>query len=225
MLRTPQQTRRFAPRAARTVAALRVSLIALGGQPGRRTKCAVRQGRTVSLAEGGQTQDDSQDRSGILVGPPLTLLRRVQASDQNAVASCMFVRSVGKRPALPALTYAHATQLRPCSLVQSSANTPESLSHAGAFAIHIFKAAKVAPASGLVPPLTTPASGSGGQPRRWRRRHFSLVSWPWPTPPAFDLRTLQLAPVSCSPLRPPPTHQKHCLALARSPGNGPDPRK
>ena len=95
MLRTSQQTRRFAPRAARTVVALRFSLIALGGQPGQRTKCAVRQGRTVSLAEGGQTQDDSQDRSGILVGPPLTFLRQVQAADQNAVASCMFVRSVG----------------------------------------------------------------------------------------------------------------------------------
>ena len=175
MLRTPQQTRRFAPRAARTVAALRVSLIALGGQPGRRTKCAVRQGRTVSLAEGGQTQDDSQDRSGILVGPPLTLLRRVQASDQNAVASCMFVRSVGKRPALPALTYAHATQLRPCSLVQSSANTPESLSHAGAFAIHAFKATKLRqPLPG--PASDPPASGSGGPANRWRWLHVCLVS-------------------------------------------------
>ena len=69
------------------------------------------------------------------------------------------------------------------------------------------------------------ASGSVGQSRRWRRRHFSPVNWPWPTPPAFNLRTLNQAPVSCSPLRPSPTHQKHCLALARSPGISPDPRK
>ena len=61
--------------------------------------------------------------------------------------------------------------------------------------------------------LTSPALADG--------RHFSLVSWPWPTPPAFNLRILKFAPVSCSPLRPSPTHQKHCLTLARSPSNGP----
>ena len=146
------------------------------------------------------------------------------------------VRSVGNRPAQPTLTYAPVTRLRPCCLFRSAANSPESLSHAGAFARHRRddKAARdashgqdsaIAASIGLVQAAPTQAPVRLTSPALADARHFSLVSWPWPTPPAFDLRTLQLAPVSCSPLRPPPTHQKHCLALARSPGIGPDPRR
>ena len=144
----------------------------------------------------------------------------------------ILVRSVGNRPAQPALTYAPVTRLRPCCLFRATANTPETLSHAGAFARHRGqdKAARDAahgqdPAidasTGLVQAAPTPAPVRLTSPALAEGRHFSLVSWPRPTPPAFDLRILKFAPVSCSPLRPSPTHQNHCLALARSPGNGP----
>ena len=96
---------------------------------------------------GGRRTDERRSArcDGLAVRPPLTLLRRVQASARNAVASCKFVRSVGKRLSLPALTYAPATQLRPCSLGQSSANTPESLSPAGALAMQRFQGYQAAP--------------------------------------------------------------------------------
>ena len=48
----------------------------------------------------------------------------------------ILVRSVGNRPAQPALTYAPVTRLQPCWLFRATANSPESLSHAAAFARH-----------------------------------------------------------------------------------------
>ena len=109
----------------------------------------------------------------------------------------ILVRSVGNRPAQPALTYAPVTRLRPCCLFRATANTPETLSHAGAFARHRGqdKAARDAahgqdPAidasTGLVQAAPTQAPVRLTSPALAEARHFSLVSWPWPTPPAFQ---------------------------------------
>ena len=136
MLRASHFATDSALRAARTVVALRVSLIALGSPAGGRTKCAVRQGRTVSLADGGQTQDVSQDRSGILVGPPLTFLRQVQANRPPAGAGCIFVWSVGNRHRSSTRPPNIKADSAPHAYAQPIADTPETLSPAGAIDMH-----------------------------------------------------------------------------------------
>ena len=125
-----------APRAARTVIAFRFSLIALGGQPGGAQHAPSGRARPDSMAEGGQTKDESQTTPASGLVPTLTLLRRVQSNDPDAVASGILVWSVGHGPTPPASACAPVTRLRPCSPLRATANTPEILSHAAAFAIH-----------------------------------------------------------------------------------------
>ena len=98
---------------------------------GGRTKCAVRQGRTGSLADGGQTQDVSQDRSGILVGPPLTFLRQVQANRPPAGAGCIFVWSVGNRHRSSTRPPNIKADSAPHAYAQPIADSPETVARAG----------------------------------------------------------------------------------------------
>ena len=143
--------RRCAPRAARTVVILRFSLIALGGsgeaakQAGRETSsgqpnitargAAYRRGPSNKPARlrPGKASNRRQHRSGPASDPPASGSGR---PSRRWLTGGILVRSVGNRPAQPALTYAPVTRLRPCCLFRATANTPESLSHAGAFARH-----------------------------------------------------------------------------------------
>ena len=139
----------------------------------------------------------------------------------------ILVRSVGNRPAQPALTYAPVTRLRPCCLFRSAANSPESLSHAGAFARHQrnVKAARdashgqdsaIAASTGLVQAAPTQAPVRLTSPALAEGRHVSLVSWQSPGSACIDLRHAAISGHAVCSVRP-PTHQKHCLTLARSP--------